>query len=82
MNDVTLSSPPQTHHTHHFFSTSSTSIAQITTTMKLSLALATLAIGSTSAFSTQNGGVRKSMQLNMRQPVMAGNWKVRTHIMK
>eukprot|EP00577_Skeletonema_sp_RCC1716_P020858 CAMPEP_0113380296 /NCGR_PEP_ID=MMETSP0013_2-20120614/4681_1 /TAXON_ID=2843 ORGANISM="Skeletonema costatum, Strain 1716" /NCGR_SAMPLE_ID=MMETSP0013_2 /ASSEMBLY_ACC=CAM_ASM_000158 /LENGTH=299 /DNA_ID=CAMNT_0000262623 /DNA_START=96 /DNA_END=995 /DNA_ORIENTATION=+ /assembly_acc=CAM_ASM_000158 len=46
--------------------------------MKLSLALATLAVGGASAFSVnQNGGLRTSTQLNVfRQPIMAGNWKM------
>jgi hypothetical protein len=48
-------------------------------TMKLSLALATLAVGGASAFSVNNqyGALRTSTQLNaVRQPIMAGNWKV------
>ncbi|KAL7438998.1 hypothetical protein ACHAXM_006508, partial [Skeletonema potamos] len=48
-------------------------------TMKLSLALATLAVGGASAFSVNNqyGALRTSTQLNaVRQPIMAGNWKM------
>jgi hypothetical protein len=51
----------------------------ISPTMKLSLALATLAVGGASAFSVNNqyGALRTSTQLNaVRQPIMAGNWKV------
>jgi len=47
--------------------------------MKLSLALATLAVGGASAFSVNNqyGALRTSTQLNaVRQPIMAGNWKM------
>ena len=45
--------------------------------MKLSVALATLAVGGASAFSVNQNGLRTSTQLNaVRQPIMAGNWKV------
>jgi hypothetical protein len=45
--------------------------------MKLSVALATLAVGGASAFSTNQNGLRTATQLNaVRQPIMAGNWKV------
>lgn len=51
-----------------------------TITMKLSFALATLAVGGASAFSVNQNGLRTSTQLNaVRQPIMAGNWKVNTH---
>ena len=45
--------------------------------MKLSVALATLAVGGASAFSINQNGLRTATQLNaVRQPIMAGNWKV------
>lgn len=45
--------------------------------MKLSLALSTLAVGGASAFSVNQNGLRTSTQLDaVRQPIMAGNWKV------
>ena len=50
---------------------------QTTLTMKLSVALATLAVGGASAFSINQNGLRTTTQLNaVRQPIMAGNWKV------
>ena len=45
--------------------------------MKLSLALLATALTGASAFTTVNNGPRMVTELNARQPIMAGNWKVR-----
>lgn len=45
--------------------------------MKLSLAVIAAAISGASAFTaTNNGAARTATQLNARQPIMAGNWKM------
>jgi len=44
--------------------------------MKLSIALIASALSSASAFTTVNNGPRFITELNMRQPIMAGNWKM------
>jgi len=44
--------------------------------MKLSLALLATALSGVSAFTTVNDGARALSQLNARQPIMAGNWKM------
>jgi len=45
--------------------------------MKLSLALVAAAFPTASAFTAVNNGpVRASTELNVRQPIMAGNWKM------
>ena len=44
--------------------------------MKLHLAFLATALSGTSAFTTVQNGPRSITELNARQPIMAGNWKV------
>jgi triosephosphate isomerase len=44
--------------------------------MKLSLPLLAAALSGAGAFTAVNNGPRATTELNMRQPIMAGNWKM------
>jgi len=45
-------------------------------TMKLSLPLLAAALSGADAFTAVNNGARATTELSMRQPIMAGNWKM------
>jgi len=49
---------------------------QTSTIMKLSTIVLLAAFSGTNAFTSVNSGPRVVTELNARQPIMAGNWKV------
>ena len=48
----------------------------IITALKLSLPLLAAALSGADAFTAVNNGARATTELSMRQPIMAGNWKM------